>query len=80
MSKSVKPVSPVKPKSVELVFVYQCPYCRRELTMIAPTVAAIVQCDVCGKQFPVVPVEERSVAYVKIMLGNGAAAIDSDYM
>ncbi len=80
MSKNARPVSPVKPTAMELIFIYPCPYCRRDLTMLAPTVAAIVQCDVCGKQFPVVPVEERTVAFVKLMLDNGAAAVDSDYM
>ena len=77
---NVRPVSPVKPKAVDLVFIYPCPFCGRELPMIAPTRAAIVQCDVCERQFPLVPVEERTVAFIKIMLGNGAAAIDADYM
>ncbi|MDR1125254.1 MAG: hypothetical protein LBM64_04220 [Deltaproteobacteria bacterium] len=80
MSKSVKPVKPVKPVDIELVFVYACPFCKRELTMIAPTMAAMVQCDVCGKHFPVVPVEERTVSFIRLILNNGAAAVDIDYM
>jgi ribosomal protein L37AE/L43A len=80
MSKNVKPVDPVKPSGMELLFVYSCPFCDSGLNLLAPTAATIVQCAACGKQFPIVPVESNTVNFVKIMLHNGKAAIDSDYM
>ena len=32
-----KPITPVKPAGMEIVFLYQCPHCGREVTLIAPT-------------------------------------------
>jgi transcription elongation factor Elf1 len=80
MSKNVKPVDPVKPSAMELLFVYSCPFCDSRLNLLAPTVAAIVQCGTCGNKFPIVPIEGKTVNFVKIMLDNGRAAIDSEYM
>ncbi len=80
MSKAAKPVNPVKPSGLELVCVYLCPYCNREVPMLAPIAPTVVRCDVCARNFPVIPVEEKTVAFVKLMLANGASAIDSDFM
>lgn len=71
---------PAKPCALELLVAYACPHCGRTLHMIAPTRPGMVRCDACGDQFPVVPVEERTLAFLKIMLANGAAAVDSDFM
>jgi transcription elongation factor Elf1 len=80
MRNNVKPIDPVKPSAMELIFVYSCPFCGYKLNLLAPTAAAIVQCGSCGKQFPIVPVESNTVNFVKIMLDNGKSAIDADYM
>lgn len=77
---SAKPVSPVKPKGMELIFIYSCPYCQREIPLVAPTSPAVVRCDVCTRTFPVIPVEEKTIAFIKLMLGNGSSAIDTDFM
>ena len=77
---NARPVQPVKPSGMELIFVYACPFCRRELPLVSPSQPAMISCDACGRKFPIVPIDQRSVHYVKIMLGNGAAAIDPDYM
>ena len=39
----------------------------------------MAQCDACGRPFPIVPVDERSVQYIKLMLNNGRAAVDPDF-
>ncbi|MDL2272057.1 hypothetical protein LJC23_03385 [Desulfovibrio sp. OttesenSCG-928-I05] len=77
---SKRPVSPVKPSSMELIFLYACPFCRREIPLVSPAHPTLVTCDACRQKFPIVPVDQRSVHYVKIMLDNGEAAIDPDYM
>lgn len=77
---SRRPVAPVKPISVELVFFYACPYCQRELPMVAPSQPTMVTCDMCRQSFPIVPIDEYSVQFVKLMLADGQAAIDPDYM
>jgi hypothetical protein len=80
MSNNVRPLDPVKPSDMELLFIYVCPFCSCRLNLLAPTVAAIVQCGACGEKFPIVPVESNTVNFVRIMLENGMAAIDADYM
>lgn len=74
------PASPVKPARMELVFFYTCPYCQRELPLLATTQPAMITCDVCRQSFPIVPIDEYSVHFVKLMLADGPAAIDPDYM
>lgn len=80
MSNPSKPVNPVKPSGLELVVIYACPYCSREIPMLAPTMPVVVHCDVCARNFPVIPVEEKTVAFVKLILANGSSAIDTDFM
>jgi hypothetical protein len=77
---SRRPVAPVKPVGLELVFFYPCPYCRRELPLVAPLQPAMITCDVCRQSFPIVPIDEYSVQFVKTMLADGPAAIESDYI
>ena len=71
MSLSSRPVQPVPPESMELVFFYRCPGCGRRNPLIAPTQPSMTRCESCGEPFPVMPVDERTVHYVKIMLANG---------
>jgi hypothetical protein len=80
MNKPGKPVNPVKPGGMELVFMYACPYCRREMPILAPVSPTVIRCDVCKNTFPIIPVEEKTVAFVKLMLANGVSAIDVDFM
>ncbi len=80
MPSAKKPMTPVKPVGVELIYLYPCPACHREVPVIAPTKPAMAQCDVCRAKFPIVPIDERAMRFVKIMLGNGKAAIDPDFL
>ena len=77
---SARPVTPVKPSGMELVFYYTCPPCNRELPLVAPQQPGLITCDVCRQKFPIVPVDQRSVDDVRITIGIGMAAIDPDFM
>ena len=74
-----RPIQPVTPTSMELIFMYRCPHCGRNAALVAPTQPAMVQCDACQMQFPLVPVDERTVQYIKLMLAGGRAAVDPDF-
>lgn len=75
-----KPLTPVKPVGVELVFLYPCPFCQREVPVVAPAKPTMIACDACRSRFPIVPVDDRSVRFVKIMLAGGKAAVDPDFI
>ena len=80
MSDAAKPLRPVKPVSLEVVFCYPCPHCQRQVPLIGPTQPTMAQCDACGKPFPIVPADSRSIQFIKIMLANGGAGIDPDFL
>ncbi|EPR31576.1 hypothetical protein dsat_0900 [Alkalidesulfovibrio alkalitolerans DSM 16529] len=80
MSETQKPVTPVKPTGLELIYLYACPFCGREVPVISPTSPAVAKCDACRKGFPIVPVDERTVRYIKLMLHGGSAGIDPDFL
>ena len=77
---SNQPPEPVKPIGMELVFFYPCPFCHRELPQVAQVQAAMLTCDVCRQKFPIVPIDESTVQFIKLMLADGPAAIDPDYL
>jgi hypothetical protein len=65
---------------MELVFFYVCPYCRRQLPVPSPLLPAMITCSVCGKDFPIVPVDQYTAHFVRLMMGDGPAAVDPDYL
>ena len=73
-------LTPVKPTGFEIIFLYPCPFCVRNVPLLAPTEPSMGQCDVCQKQFPLVPVDEKPIMFMKTILDNGRAAIDPDYL
>ena len=75
-----KPVEPAKPEGVELIFFYACPHCGSKNLLLATVRPSMFLFDSCSKNFPVLPVDERSVRFVKLMLAGGKAAIDPDFM
>ncbi len=75
-----RPIEPAKPEGVELIFFYACPYCGRKNPLLASGRPSMARCDSCSKNFPVLPVDERTIRFVKLMLANGKAAIDPDFM
>lgn len=75
-----RPIEPAKPEGVEIIFFYACPYCGRKNPLLATDKPSMARCDSCSKNFPVLPVDARSVRFVKLMFANGKAAIDPDFM
>ncbi len=80
MSKNNIPVAPVAPTGLEILFIYKCPHCGRKMPLISPTQPTMTQCDSCSLPFPLVPVDERTVHYIKLMLAQGRAAVDPDFI
>jgi hypothetical protein len=75
-----RPVHPVAPSGMELIFLYLCPHCGRKAAMIAPTQPSMAQCAACVQPFPILPVDERTVQYIRLMLDEGRAAVDPDFI
>ncbi len=75
-----KPLTPIKPMGMELVFLYPCPQCGQAVPVASPVKPALAQCAACRARFPIVPVDERSVDFVKLMTAGGKAAIDPDFV
>ncbi len=75
-----KPLMPVKPSGMEIIYYYPCPFCERKVPLVAPSQPSMGQCDSCRNQFPVVPADERSLKFIKAILGEGKAGIDPDFV
>ncbi|MBN2140923.1 MAG: hypothetical protein PHV85_01580 [Desulfovibrionaceae bacterium] len=80
MSEDKRPVSPVRPAGMEVIYLYPCPFCGREVPLISPTRPAMAQCDACRKSFPIVPVDERMIRYLKTVMAGGRASVDPDFL
>lgn len=72
-------LKPVAPSGLELIFIYVCPHCGQKNALISPLSPSSVKCENCRQLFPVLPVNARSIEYIKLMLGNGYSAVDLDY-
>ena len=80
MNGTGKPLTPVKPTGIEILLFYVCPFCETQVPLVGPTQPTMAQCDSCGGQFPIVPADSRSIQYIKIMLAQGRAGIDPDFL
>lgn len=77
--KSSMNLEPVRPTGMELVFMYRCPHCARDIPVPSPVSPDLTRCGICGNYFPIVPVDEQSLYFIKIILQNGLAAVDPDF-
>lgn len=73
-------VTPVAPTGMDLVFTYRCPYCGKKNHLVSPLQPETVVCSTCTKSFPVLPVDDRSIHFIHIMLNSGRAAVDQDFV
>lgn len=80
MRSSSRPIHPVAPDSLELLFIYSCPHCGQRIPVSAPTQPAMLPCPACHKSFPIVPVDERGLRFIRLMTNNGRAAVDPDFL
>ncbi len=80
MPKRSRVEQPVAPEGMALIFLYPCPQCGYKNHFVAPLQPAMVHCGACDTVFPIIPVDERTVRFVQIILGNGAAAAAPDFV
>ncbi len=80
MQERRKPLTPVKPEGMEVIFLYPCPFCKRNSPLVSPSQPTMAGCEHCGGRFPIVPVDERSIKFFKLMLADGKAAVDPDFV
>ena len=80
MKRSHENISPVSPDGMEIIFFYPCPACGRHVPRANPIEITMAVCDNCGTSFPIIPVDEYDLQYIRIMLGGGRAAVDSDFL
>lgn len=80
MSKRHIPLTPVPPDGMEVLFFYQCPHCGRHVPLVSPTEPRMASCDACARTFPIIPVDEHSLHFVRIMLAGGKAASSPDFL
>ena len=80
MSEKIRRISPVPPDGMEIIFFYQCPHCGKHVPVPGPTEPRMLHCDGCGKTFPIIPVDEHTLHYMRVMLAGGKAASSPDFL
>lgn len=78
--KSARPLAPVQPDGMDLLIFYKCPHCGKHVGVSSPTEPRMVTCEGCRMAFPIIPIDEHGVHYIRIMLAGGKAAMDPDFM
>lgn len=78
--KSTRPLAPVAPGGMEILFYYRCPNCGKYMGLSAPTEPRMLRCDNCHLDFPIVPVDDHTVQYLQVILDHGRAAADPDFL
>lgn len=80
MANNGAPIAPVPPDGMEILFFYQCPSCGKHAPVPSPTEPRMLICDACRTTFPIIPVDETSLHYIRIIMAGGKAAADQDFM
>jgi len=75
-----RPLAPVPPDGMELLIFYKCPRCGRHTGVPAPTEPRMITCEGCRMNYPIIPVDEHGLHYIRIMLAGGKAAADPDFL
>lgn len=75
-----RPLAPVPPDGMELLVYYKCPQCGRHTPVPAQTEPRMLACDGCRTNFPIIPIDEHGLQYLRIMLAGGKAAADPDFL
>lgn len=78
--KSARPLAPVPPDGMELLFYYRCPRCGRHMGVSSPTEPRMIRCENCHLDFPIIPVDDHTIQYLHIMLEHGRATADPDFL
>lgn len=64
---------------MEIIFFYKCPRCERHMPVPSPLEPRLLTCENCRLSFPIIPVDEQGLHYIRIMLAGGKAAADPDF-
>lgn len=80
MSEHKKPLVPVKPVGMEIIYFYPCPFCQRQVPLLSPVQPTMATCDACRGNFPIVPVDDKTVQFIKTILAGGKASINPDFL
>lgn len=80
MTSNGTPVAPVPPDGMEILFFYQCPSCGKHVAVPSPTEPRMLACDGCRTTFPIIPVDETSLHYIRVIMAGGRAAADQDFL
>lgn len=80
MSGKLRPLTPVPPDGMEIIFFYQCPHCGKHVPLVNPTEPKMAACDACSLAFPIIPVDEHGLQYLRTMLAGGKAASSPDFL
>lgn len=75
-----RPPAPVAPDGMEMLFFYKCPRCGKHMALPSPTEPRMLACDSCRTSFPIIPIDEHSLHFIRIMLAQGKAAADPDFL
>jgi len=78
--RSSRPQKPVAPSGMDFIFYYPCPHCSYHVPLRSPTRATMTRCVSCSKHFPIMPVDECGIQFVRLMLAEGGAALDPDFI
>ncbi|MDR1857175.1 MAG: hypothetical protein LBR22_08490 [Desulfovibrio sp.] len=73
-------IEPVPPDGMEILFFYQCPHCNRHVPVVNPIEPNMIVCEHCAKRFPIIPVDDSVLNYIRIMLAGGKAASSPDFI
>ncbi len=74
-----KDIEPARPVGMDIVFMYRCPHCGNEQPVPSPVSPAMIPCMICQNYYPIIPVEESTLYFIRLMLQDGKAAIDPDF-
>lgn len=80
MQEKKRPLEPVGPVSMDIVYFYPCPFCYHTVPVLSPFAPHLIECSFCSKRFPILPVDERSARFFKLMQADGKAAIDPEFL
>lgn len=72
--------APVRPVKMEVVLMYPCPHCKREVPLLASSEPGMARCDSCRREFAITPVDKSTLDYMRLILDNGRAAVDPDFV
>ena len=57
-----------------------CPHCGQPNYVPEPVQPESCRCGRCAQTFPIIPVDRRTLQYLRIMFDNGRAAADIDFI